>query len=150
MAVHILVEKVKQCLCIVVHNPRVSSHFKEMHSHPLILQVAGDEHNFKAHPVTRFVLPFPPSCCFPASFMWLHAAGYLKTSNACKALTISGDCCWVISGKEVSIQYLQPPQRAPLLTHTGTILHTYIKETDLQGSRLAKRKKCDLCAVVCG
>lgn len=90
-------------------------------------------HNFKADPLTRFVLPFPPSRHFPASIVWLHAAGYLKTSNACEALTISGDCCWVISGKEVSLQFPLPPREHPSSdTHTCAQSHLVKEYTSIQ------------------
>jgi len=64
--------------------------------------------------------PFLLSHHFPTSFMWLHGAGYLKTSNACEALTISEDCCWVISGKEVGSQISPLPPREHSRSHTCT------------------------------
>lgn len=91
----------------------------------VVLQVTGRAHlqSRSADPLCSALSSISPFLCFV--YTWLHAAGYLKTSNACEALTISGDCCWVISGKEVSLQFPQPPpRRASLLTHTHFHTHT--------------------------
>lgn len=92
----------------------------------VVLQVTGHAHlqSRSADPLCSALSSISPFLCFV--YTWLHAAGYLKTSNACEALTISGDCCWVISGKEVSLQFPQPPPPPESISaYTHTLSHTY-------------------------
>lgn len=83
---------------------------------------------------------------------WLHAPGYLKTSNASKALTISRDCCYVISGKKVIL--LHPPPHPPThrvlhLTHTNTQSLACVPQTHRFTEQYTdKEKNCYLCTVV--
>lgn len=75
---------------------------------------------------------------------WLHAPGYLKTSNASKALTISRDCCYVISGKKVIL--LHPPPHPPThrvfhLTHTNTQSLACVPQTHRFTEQYTDREK---------
>lgn len=113
-----------------------------MDPHPaaVVLQVTGRAHlqSRSADPLCSALSSISPFPCLV--YTWLRAAGYLKTSNACEALTISGDCCWVISGKEVSLQFPQPPQRA---SHTHTFTHTYTIPVRKTTHNACKRKHTD-------
>lgn len=113
-----------------------------MDPHPaaVVLQVTGRAHlqSRSADPLCSALSSISPFPCLVDT--WLRAAGYLKTSNACEALTISGDCCWVISGKEVSLQFPQPPQRA---SHTHTFTHTYTIPVWKTTHNACKRKHTD-------
>lgn len=113
-----------------------------MDPHPaaVVLQVTGRAHlqSRSADLLCSALSSISPFPCLVDT--WLRAAGYLKTSNACEALTISGDCCWVISGKEVSLQFPQPPQRA---SHTHTFTHTYTIPVWKTTHNACKRKHTD-------
>lgn len=113
-----------------------------MDPHPaaVVLQVTGRAHlqSRSADPLCSALSSISPFPCLVDT--WLRAAGYLKTSNACEALTISGDCCWVISGKEVSLQFPQPPQRA---SHAHTFTHTYTIPVRKTTHNACKRKHTD-------
>lgn len=88
------------------------------------------------HNLTSFFFLLPLSYHFSASFRWLLAVRYLKTSSAC-ALTISEDGCWVISGKEVDstvLPFHASPERSPRSNTilTATLIHTHILLDDLR------------------
>lgn len=88
--------------------------------------------------------PFLPLAFSLLRFRGFMLHGYLKTSNACEALTISGDCCWVISGKEVSLQFPCPP-REHRRSHTFTQACT---QPHLEQKHTCKHKHTDLLSSV--
>lgn len=110
-----------------------------------ILQVYGLYTTSKQIHGPALFCPFLPLTVSLLRLTWLHAAGYLKISNACEALTISGNCCWVISGKKVSLQFPLPPQRASTHAHTHAhkhaCMHTRIHKDLLSSTLLLTRMR---------